>query len=142
MKIKIINKSKWPLPAYANSADAGCDLRANIEEPVTLRPFSGMAFPTGIHVGLPRNVQGTVAGRSGLNFKHGIIVPDGTVDPGYVGEVKVKLYNLSDQPYTFQPGERIAQFIITRFEQAEWVEVEELDESERGDNGIGSSGRK
>ena len=140
MRIKIVNESNWPMPAYANPGDAGCDLRANIEYSKVMLPMTGAIFPTGIHIELPYGYEGAICGRSGLNFKHDIICPKSTVDAPYRGEIKVKLYNLGSEQFIVNPGDRIAQLIINPVIKAEWEDVDELSESERGIKGFGSSG--
>ena len=124
IKIKIINMSVCDLPEYKTPQSAGCDLIAFIDEPVTLFPLDRMLFPTGIKVALPEGYEAQVRGRSGLNKNHGIVCPVGTIDADYRGEVGVILYNISRQPYTINPGDRIGQLVISPCIQANWEEVE------------------
>lgn len=144
MKVKIINRSKHPLPSYATPAAAGMDLRANLDAPITLKPLERAMIPTGMFIELPVGSEAQVRPRSGLAAKQGISVLNapGTVDADYRGEVKVILVNLSNEPFVINDGERIAQMVIAKHEQAEWVEVEELQDSERGAGGFGSTGKK
>lgn len=142
MKVKIVNKSAYPAPAYATEMSAGMDLKANIQEPAVLGPLQRAMIPTGLSIALPRGYEAQVRPRSGLAAKHGITVLNtpGTIDADYRGEIKVILVNLSDTPFTINPGERIAQMVIARHEQIEWEEVEILDETGRGEGGFGSTG--
>ena len=144
MKVQIINRSHHPLPQYATLLSAGVDLRANIESPIELRPMERRLVPTGLFMALPPGYEAQVRPRSGLAIKHGITVLNtpGTIDADYRGEVCVILVNLSDEPFLIADGERIAQMIIARHEQAEWEEVEVLSETERGAGGFGHSGTK
>ena len=144
MKIKIVNKSHHPLPAYATELSAGMDLRANIDEPIVLKPMERRLVPTGLHIALPVGYEAQVRPRSGLALKKGITVLNapGTVDADYRGDVGVILINLSDEPFTIEDGERIAQMVIARHEQGEFVPVEVLDETERGEGGYGHTGVK
>ena len=144
MKIKIVNKGHQPLPAYATVQSAGMDLRANIDEPIVLKPLERRLIPTGLHIALPAGYEAQVRPRSGLALKKGITVLNspGTVDADYRGEVGVILINLSQEDFVINDGERIAQMVIARHEQAEFVEVEGLDETERGDGGYGHTGVK
>ena len=144
IKIKVVNKGHQPLPAYATEQSAGMDLRANIDEPITLHPMERQLIPTGLHIALPAGFEAQIRPRSGLALKHGITVLNtpGTVDADYRGEVKVLLINFSDQDFIINDGERIAQMIIARHETAEFVAVEELDETERGEGGYGHTGAK
>ena len=144
MKVQIINRSHHPLPQYATPLSAGVDLRANIESPIELRPMERRLVPTGLFMALPPGYEAQVRPRSGLAIKHGITVLNtpGTIDADYRGEVCVILVNLSDEPFLIADGERIAQMIIARHEQAEWEEVEVLSETERGAGGFGHSGTK
>ena len=143
MKVKIVNHSPYPCPAYATPQSAGVDLRAHLEEPVTLAPLQRAMVPTGLYIALPAGFEAQVRPRSGLAAKHGITVLNtpGTIDADYRGEIRVILVNLSDQPFEVVPGERIAQMVIARHEQVEWEEVDELDATERGAGGFGSTGR-
>ena len=144
MKVQIINRSHHPLPSYATPLSAGLDLRANIESPVELRPMERRLVPTGLFMALPPGYEAQVRPRSGLAIKHGITVLNtpGTIDADYRGEVCVILINLSDEPFLIADGERIAQMVIAKHEQAEWEEVEVLSETERGAGGFGHSGTK
>ena len=144
IQVKVINKGKQPLPKYATPQSAGMDLRANIEEAFTLKPLERKLVPTGLFISLPDGYEAQVRPRSGLALKHGITVLNtpGTVDADYRGEVGVVLVNLSNEPFTVEPGERIAQMVIAKHEQADFVVVEELDETERGAGGYGHTGVK
>ncbi|SRR5580704_1591689 len=144
MKIKIINKSKHPLPHYATVASAGFDVRANIDTPLVLKPLERILVPTGLFIELPIGSEAQVRPRSGLAFKNGITVLNspGTIDADYRGEIKVILVNLSQEEFVINDGERIAQVVIAKHEQAEWVEVEQLMDTERGSGGFGHTGKK
>lgn len=144
MQVNIINKSRHALPSYATALSAGMDLRANIDEPITLQPLERRLVPTGIYIALPEGYEAQVRPRSGLATKHGITVINspGTVDADYRGEIRVSLVNLSNEPFTIEDGERIAQMIVARHETVEWNQVESLDETERGAGGWGSTGTK
>jgi dUTP pyrophosphatase len=144
MKVKIVNKSGYPSPAYATPYSAGVDLKANIKEPVILGSLERTMLPTGLFIQLPEGYEAQVRPRSGLAAKHGITVTNspGTIDADYRGEVCVLLVNLSKEPFTIEPGERIAQMVIARHEHVEWEEVDALDESSRGAGGFGSTGTK
>ena len=144
VKIKIVNHGSQQLPAYATPESAGMDLRANVAEPVVLRPLERRIIPTGLYMALPPGYEAQVRPRSGLAFKHGITVLNspGTIDSDYRGELGVLLVNLSNEDFTIQAGERIAQMVIARHEQGEFVEVEELDDTERGAGGYGHTGVK
>ncbi len=144
MKIKIINKSKHELPSYATVAAAGMDLRANLDEPIVLRSLERTLVATGLFIELPVGYEAQVRPRSGLAFKNGLTVLNspGTIDADYRGEIKVILVNLSHQDFTINDGERVAQMVIAKHEQAEWIEVEQLEESARGEGGFGSTGKK
>lgn len=144
MKVQVINKSNWELPQYATINSAGLDLRANIEESITLKPMERKLIPTGLFMALPVGYEGQVRPRSGLAIKKGITVLNspGTVDADYRGEIKVILINLSNEDFIIDPGERIAQFVIAKHERAEWEPVEILDETDRGIEGFGHSGLK
>lgn len=143
MTVKIINRSAFPSPAYATEMSAGMDLKANISEAVLLEPLQRAMVPTGIYLALPEGTEAQVRPRSGLAAKFGISVLNapGTIDADYRGEVKVILVNLSNEPFTVNPGERIAQLVLARYERIEWDEVETLDETCRGEGGFGSTGR-
>lgn len=140
--VKVINKGRQPLPTYATPQSAGMDLRANIEEPVTLKPLQRRLIPTGLRIALPEGYEAQVRPRSGLALKHGITVLNtpGTIDADYRGEIGIVLVNLSDETFTVNPGERIAQMVIARYEQAELQVVTELDDTERGTGGYGHTG--
>lgn len=141
-KIRIINRGSQQLPAYATPQSAGMDLRANIEDPITLRPLERRIVPTGLYIALPEGYEAQVRPRSGLALKHGITVLNspGTIDSDYRGEIGVLLINLSDTPFVINAGERIAQMVVARHEQAELIEVKELDDTERGAGGYGHTG--
>lgn len=140
--VKIINKGRQPLPTYATPQSAGMDLHADNDEPVTLRPLQRRLIPTGLFIALPEGYEAQVRPRSGLALKHGITVLNtpGTIDADYRGEIGVVLVNLSDTDFTVNPGERIAQMVIARCEQADLQVVAELDETERGAGGYGHTG--
>ena len=145
--MKIYNKSANPLPAYASKNAAGMDLRADLKEPVVLQPLERRLIPTGLFIELPSDCEAQVRPRSGLALKHGITVLNspGTIDADYRGEVGVILVNLSQEPFEIQPGERIAQLVVAKFQQEEITEVaslEELSDTERGAGGFGHSGKK
>lgn len=142
MKVKIVNRSAWPLPSYATSQSAGMDIKANIQEPVEIAPLRRVMIPTGLSVALPEGTEAQIRPRSGLAAKHGITVLNspGTIDADYRGEIKVILVNLSDEPFTVQPGERIAQMVVSRYEQVSWDETDSLEGTDRGDGGFGSTG--
>jgi dUTP pyrophosphatase len=144
MKINIVNRSRFSLPEYATIHSAGLDLRANLEHPQVLNPLERVLIPTGLFIELPESYEAQVRPRSGLAAKHGISIVNtpGTIDPDYRGEIKVILVNLSDVPFTLEPGERIAQMIVSRFEHISWNEVETLSETIRGEGGFGHTGVK
>lgn len=141
--VKIVNKSSNPLPAYQTAQAAGLDLSANLTEPVVLQPLQRQLIPTGLFIELPADTEAQIRPRSGLAFKHGITVLNspGTIDADYRGELKVLLINLSNEAFTIQHGERIAQMIIAKVEHAQFVEVEELADSARSVAGFGSTGK-
>lgn len=143
-KVKIINKSKHALPAYSTESSAGMDVRANLVEPVTLLPLQRVLVPTGLYMELPQGYECQLRPRSGLALKHGITLVNtpGTIDADYRGEIGVILINLSDTPFVINDGERICQMVINRYTVAEWIEVEQLDETERGAGGFGHTGVK
>ena len=143
MKVRIVNKSGYPCPAYATELSAGVDLKASITEPVTIGPLERTLVPTGLYIALPAGFEAQVRPRSGLAAKHGITVLNtpGTIDADYRGEIKVILVNLSNEPFEIVPGERIAQMVIARHEHVEWEEADALDSTERGAGGFGSTGR-
>ena len=145
--IRIYNKSNNPLPAYASASAAGMDLRADLAEPVVLQPLERKLIPTGLFMELPADCEAQVRPRSGLALKHGITVLNspGTIDADYRGEVCVILVNLSNEPFTVNPGERIAQMVIATFQQETLQEVaalEDLSDTERGAGGFGHSGKQ
>ena len=142
--IKVVNKGHHPLPQYATSQSAGMDLRANMDNPIVLQPLERRLIPTGIYIALPEGYEAQVRPRSGLALKKGITVLNapGTIDADYRGEVGVVLINLSQEPFTVNDGERIAQMVIARYEQGNLVPVEVLDETERGAGGYGHTGVK
>lgn len=144
MQVKIVNKSSNPSPAYATTLSAGMDIRANLQEPLTLNPLQRMLIPTGLYIALPEGYECQARPRSGLAVKHGITVLNspGTIDADYRGELKILLVNLSDTPFVIEPGERIAQLVVAKHEHVVWSEVEVLDETERGEGGFGSTGVK
>ncbi|OYP67758.1 dUTP diphosphatase [Prevotella sp. P2-180] len=144
MEIKVINKGRQPLPEYATPLSAGLDLRANINVPVTLHPMERRLIGTGLYMALPPGFEAQVRPRSGLALKHGITVLNtpGTIDADYRGEIKVLLVNLSNEPFVINEGERIAQMVVAKHEQADFTLVSELDETERGDGGYGHTGVK
>lgn len=144
MEIKIVNKSNHPLPEYGTIASAGVDLRANITEPVTLKSLERALIKTGLFIELPIGYEAQVRPRSGLAYKHGLTVLNtpGTIDADYRGEIGVILVNLSNEEFTIENGERVAQMVIAKHEQAEWNLVEELSDTERGAGGFGSTGKK
>ena len=144
MKVKIVNHSPFDLPAYATALSAGMDLRADLQEAVRLGPLERTLVPTGLHIELPAGFEAQIRPRSGLAAKHGISIVNapGTIDADYRGEIKVVLVNLSNEPFTVHPGERIAQMVVARHETVEWEPVEALEESGRGSGGFGSTGKK
>ena len=146
VKIPVVNRGHQQLPAYATPQSAGMDLRANLEAPVTLRPMERRLIPTGLYIALPEGYEAQVRPRSGLALKHGLTVLNapGTIDADYRGEVKVLLINLSQEPFEINHGERIAQMVVSRFQQIQWEEVptlEALSQTERGAGGFGHTGK-
>lgn len=143
-EVKIVNKGSQPLPFYATSQSAGLDLRANIDSPITLRPLERRLIPTGLYIALPEGTEAQIRPRSGLALKHGITVLNtpGTIDADYRGELMVLLVNFSDKDFVVNAGERIAQMVVARYEQVHLVEVDDLDETERGAGGYGHTGVK
>lgn len=141
-KIQIINRGHHALPAYATALSAGMDLRANITEPIVLKPLERCLVPTGLYMALPEGYEAQVRPRSGLALKKGITVLNspGTIDADYRGEVGVILVNLSSEDFVIEDGERIAQMVIARYEQVEWEAVEVLTDTERGAGGFGHTG--
>ena len=144
IEIKVVNRGRQPLPQYATKQSAGMDLRANIDEPIVLHPLERRLIPTGLFIALPEGYEAQVRPRSGLALKHGLTVLNapGTIDADYRGEVGVVLINLSQEDFVINAGERIAQMVIARHEQAQFQLVEELDETERGAGGYGHTGVK
>lgn len=144
MQIKILNKSSNPIPSYETKFSAGVDLRANITEDVLLKPFKRCLVKTGIFLEIPEGYEAQVRPRSGLALKKGISLVNspGTIDADYRGEIGVILINMSQEDFTVSHGDRIAQLVFAKCEQADWVEVEELNKTERGEGGFGSTGEK
>jgi dUTP pyrophosphatase len=144
MNIQIINKSKHSLPAYATELSAGMDIRANLSEPVTLRPMQRCLVPTGLYIALPKGFEAQIRPRSGLAIKKGITVLNspGTIDADYRGEICIILINLSAEDFIIEDGERVAQMIIAKHEQISWEQVDMLDDTERGEGGFGHTGKK
>src|SRR5574344_2257348 len=135
MKVKIVNKSPFDTPQYATASSAGLDLRACIESPIVLKSLERAMIPTGIYIELPQGFEAQIRPRSGLAAKHGISIVNspGTIDADYRGEIKIILVNLSDQEFVLNPGERIAQMVVAKYERVEWVETDQLADSERGE---------
>ena len=144
MTVQIINKSKHALPQYATSSSAGMDLRANLNEPIVLKTLQRCLVPTGLYIALPEGFEAQIRPRSGLALKKGITLLNtpGTIDADYRGEIGVIVVNLSTEDFVIEDGERIAQMVIARYEQAEWQEVEVLEDTERGAGGFGHTGVK
>ncbi len=144
MKIEIVNESHHDLPQYATPLSAGMDLRANLDEPLTLQPMERRLVPTGLRIALPQGYEAQVRPRSGLALKHGITLLNtpGTIDADYRGLIGVIMANLSTEPFTVNDGDRIAQLVVARHETVEWTPVSALDETERGEGGFGHSGKK
>lgn len=144
LNVKVINKGHQPLPAYATSQSAGMDLRANIDESIVLHPMERRLVPTGLHIALPQGFEAQIRPRSGLALKHGITVLNtpGTIDADYRGELMVLLVNLSSDNFVVNDGERIAQMVVARHAQVQFVPVTELDSTERGEGGYGHTGVK
>lgn len=144
MKVKILNRSKHPLPEYKTKASAGMDIRANIDEIITLKPLERKLVPTGLYIELPEGYEAQIRPRSGLALNEGLglLNSPGTIDADYRGELGIIVVNLSNNLITIEDGERICQMVINRVEQAEWVEVEGLEASERGKGGFGHTGKK
>ena len=142
MEVKIVNRSAFALPEYATVYSAGLDLRADIQEVTEIKPLQRILVPTGLFIELPVGYEAQVRPRSGLAAKHGISIVNtpGTIDPDYRGEIKVILVNLSDTPFQLNPGERIAQMVIARFEHITWNQVDSLEVTERGEGGFGHTG--
>lgn len=144
MNVNILNKSKHTMPQYSTEHSAGMDLRANIEEPIQLKPLERVLVPTGIFIELPEGFEAQIRPRSGLAFKHGLTVLNtpGTIDADYRGEIKVILVNLSNEDFTVQDGERICQMIIARYTKANLIEVSDLSDTVRGAGGFGHTGKQ
>lgn len=144
LQLPVINEGPYELPAYATQSSAGLDLKAVLAEAVTLGPLERKIVGTGIKIALPEGYEVQVRPRSGLAAKHGITVLNapGTIDADYRGEIGVILVNLSNEPFTIQPGERIAQLVVAQYSQVEWSPVESLDSTQRGEGGFGSTGKK
>ena len=143
MKVKIVKSSGVELPAYATAFSAGMDLKADIASPIEIGALERVMIPTGIRIELPEGYEAQIRPRSGLAAKHGITVANapGTIDADYRGEIKVILVNLSKESFTINPGERIAQMVVAKYETVEWEEVETLEQSVRGEGGFGSTGK-
>ena len=144
MDVKIVNKSNHQLPSYATAGSAGMDLKANTDVPVSLKPMERYLFPTGLYIQLPEGYEAQIRPRSGLAAKYGVTVTNapGTIDEDFVGQIMVSLINLSTDTVVIYPGERIAQMVVAKYEKVSWNEVSELDETERGNGGFGSTGLK
>lgn len=144
MKVKIINKSHHPLPAYQTNQSAGMDIRANLTEPIELKPLERKLIPTGLYIALPDGYEAQIRPRSGLAIKHGITLLNtpGTIDADYRGEIGVIMVNLSNDPFVINDGERICQMVVAQYQQIEWQTVELLDETERGAGGFGHTGKE
>ena len=144
MQVKIINKSRNPLPNYETAGSAGMDLRANIDIPIELQPMERMLIPTGLYIELQPGTEAQVRPRSGLSIKKGLTVINapGTIDSDYRGELKIPIINLSQELQTIDPAERIAQMVIARYETVTLVEVDDISPSDRGDRGFGSTGQQ
>lgn len=143
MKVKIINKSQHPLPAYETILSAGMDLRASLTESIILQPMQRALIPTGLYIELPSGTEAQIRPRSGLAFKHGITVLNspGTIDADYRGEIKVLLINLSQEAFEIKDSERIAQMVVSKHETVEWQLVETLNQTQRGEGGFGHTGK-
>lgn len=143
MAVQIINKSPFPLPQYETQHSAGMDLRANLEENITLQPLERKLIPTGIFIALEENTEAQIRPRSGLAYKQGLTVLNspGTIDADYRGEIKVLLINLSGEPQSIHPGDRIAQMVVAAYKRIDWIETEVLGETMRGEGGFGSTGK-
>jgi dUTP pyrophosphatase len=142
-QVRIVNSGQQPLPAYATPLSAGMDLHAALESPLTLAPMQRALVPTGLSIELPEGTEAQIRPRSGLAFKHGVTIVNspGTIDADYRGEIKVLLINLGEVPFEIQPGERIAQMVVARYERVEWMEVEALNSTQRGAGGFGHTGK-
>lgn len=144
LEVKVINKSRYDLPKYATKGSAGVDLKSNENDAVLLKSFENTLIHTGIYIELPFGYEAQVRPRSGLSIKHqiGMLNAPGTIDSDYRGEICVNLYNFSQKPFIIHPGDRIAQMVVSKCEQINWIPVEELSNSDRGDNGFGHTGLK
>ncbi|GFN36462.1 dUTP diphosphatase [Tepidimicrobium xylanilyticum] len=142
MKIKVVNKSNFPLPSYKTKGSAGMDLYANLDESITIKPMERVLVPTGLYISIPNGYEAQIRARSGLALKHGITLANGigTIDSDYRGEIGVILLNLSKEDYTINRGDRIAQLVIVKYERVEFEEVLSLDSTERGEGGFGHTG--
>lgn len=142
MKIEVVNKSSLPLPTYKTNGSAGIDLQANISAPVELKPFGRVLIPTGLYVSIPGGYEGQIRGRSGLALKHGVSLANGigTIDSDYRGEIKVILINLGEETFIINKGDRIAQFVLSKYERIEFHEKDSLEDTERGEGGFGHTG--
>ena len=142
LEVKIVNNSPFQLPAYETSQSAGMDLRANLDAPFVLEPMARALIPTGLHIELPAGHEAQIRPRSGLAIKHGIglVNSPGTIDADYRGEIKIIMINFGEKAFSIEPGERIAQMVIAKFEQINWQAVEQLSETERGAGGFGHTG--
>ena len=143
MKVKVVNKSKHPLPEYSTEFSAGLDLRANIDDEIILKPFERMLIPTGLYIELPEGFEAQIRPRSGLALKHGISIVNspGTIDSDYRGEIGIILINLSNENFVIRDGERVCQMVINKFEQISWDEKEEINSTTRGSGGFGHTGK-
>lgn len=144
MKVKIINKSPYPLPSYATAGAAGLDVTAHLEEAITLAPLQRALIPTGLYLEIPHGMEGQVRPRSGLALKKGVTVLNapGTIDADYRGEVGVIIINLGSEPVAIEPGERVAQLVFAKYEQITWESASELEATDRGSGGFGHTGKK
>jgi deoxyuridine 5''-triphosphate nucleotidohydrolase (dut) len=144
MIVQIINKSRHPMPEYATPLSAGMDIRANLTEPIEIKPLERKLIPTGLYVALPEGFEAQMRPRSGLAIKHGITLLNtpGTIDADYRGEIGVILVNLSSEPFIVNDGERICQMVVAAYTRVEWQQTETLDETERGAGGFGHTGKK
>ena len=144
MKVQIVNKSEFKIPSYKTEGSSGIDLQANIDGSIELKPLDRVLVPTGLFISIPKGYEGQIRGRSGLALKHGISLANGigTIDSDYRGEIKIILLNISNQSYFIDKGDRIAQFILSKYEKIEFDEVEKLEETERSDGGFGHTGIK
>ena len=142
MRIKVVNKSNFPLPSYKTIGAAGMDLYANIDQPIVLKPLDRVLIPTGLYISVPEGYEAQIRARSGMALKHGMTLANGigTIDSDYRGEVGVILVNLSNEEYVINKGDRIAQLVIAKYEKIEFEEVDFLDETERGSGGFGHTG--